>query len=105
MIRGWGETSFNGHPILKTPNLDEMSRQGLCFDRFYAGAPVCSPTRASVLTGRSNNRTGVETHGYALRLQEKTLSQALQQAGYETGTFWQVAPQRSARARRAYPGQ
>lgn len=85
--QGWGETSYNRHPILKTPNLDAMAEHGLRLDRFYAGAPVCSPTRASVLTGRSNNRTGVETHGYALRRQEKTLAAALRQAGYHTGHF------------------
>lgn len=85
--QGWGETGYNHHPILKTPNLDAMAGSGLRFNRFYAGGPVCSPTRASVLTGRSHNRTGVQSHGYALRLQEKTLAQALQQAGYRTGHF------------------
>ena len=85
--QGWGQTSFNNHPILKTPNLDAMTASGLRFDRFYAAAPVCSPTRASVLTGRTNRRTGVESHGYALRLQEKTIAQALQSAGYATGHF------------------
>lgn len=85
--QGWGETSYNGHPLLKTPNLDAMAASGLRFDRFYASAPVCSPTRASVLTGRSNNRTGVESHGYALRLQEKTLSRAMLDVGYRTGHF------------------
>ncbi|QDV25018.1 sulfatase family protein [Aureliella helgolandensis] len=85
--QGWGETSYNHHPRLKTPNLDQMAAAGARFDRFYAGAPVCSPTRASVLTGRSNRRTGVESHGYALRLQERTLPQALQAAGYSTGHF------------------
>ena len=54
--QGWGQTGYYGHPILKTPNLDAMAAAGLRFDRFYAGAPVCSPTRASVLTGRANNR-------------------------------------------------
>lgn len=85
--QGWGETSYNGHPILKTPNLDAMAANGLRFDRFYAGGPVCSPTRSSVLTGRSHNRTGVQSHGYPLRLQERTLAQALQQVGYRTGHF------------------
>ena len=56
--QGWGQTSYNKHPILKTPNLDKMAENGLRFNRFYAEAPVCSPTRASVLTGRSNDRTG-----------------------------------------------
>ncbi len=84
---GWGQTGYRGHPVLKTPNLDAMAASGLRFDRFYAGGPVCSPTRASVLTGRSHERTGVLSHGYALRLQEKTIAQALKGAGYVTGHF------------------
>jgi arylsulfatase A-like enzyme len=84
---GWGETGYYKHPVLKTPNLDAMAASGLRFDRFYAGGPVCSPTRASVLTGRSHERTGVLSHGYALRLQEKTIAQALKGAGYVTGHF------------------
>ena len=85
--QGWGQTGYYGHPVLKTPHLDAMASNGLRFDRFYAGAPVCSPTRASVLTGRSNMRTGVDSHGYALRRQERTLSVALKAAGYATGHF------------------
>ena len=84
---GWGQTGYRGHPVLKTPNLDAMAASGLRFERFYAGGPVCSPTRASVLTGRSHVRTGVLEHGYALRLQEKTIAQALKGAGYVTGHF------------------
>jgi len=89
--QGWGETSYNGHPILKTPNLDAMAANGLRFDRFYA-APNCSPARASVLTGRSNDRTTVLNHGHALRRQEKTLPAALKKAGYATGHFgkWHI---------------
>ncbi len=85
--QGWGQTSYNGHARLKTPNLDAMAANGLRFNRFYAAAPVCSPTRASVLTGRTNRRTGVETHGYALRRQEFTLAQLLSDQGYATGHF------------------
>ena len=85
--QGWGQTGFYNHPVLKTPNLDAMAENGIRFDRFYAAAPVCSPTRASILTGRSNDRTGVLDHGYALRNQEKTLAMALQKAGYATGHF------------------
>ena len=85
--QGWGQTGYYNHPLLKSPNLDEMANNGLRFDRFYAGAPVCSPTRASVLTGRSNDRTGVYNHGYRLRLQEKTISQALKNNGYLTAHF------------------
>jgi arylsulfatase len=84
---GWGQTGYRKHPVLKTPNLDAMASNGLRFERFYAGGPVCSPTRASVLTGRSHERAGVLSHGYALRLQEKTIAQALKGAGYVTGHF------------------
>jgi arylsulfatase A-like enzyme len=85
--QGWGQTGYNNHPVLKTPNLDAMAENGLRFNRFYAGAPVCSPTRASVLTGRSNDRTAVFSHGYAMRKQEKTIAQALKEAGYTTAHF------------------
>lgn len=85
--QGWGQTGYNGHPLLKTPNLDAMAANGLRFERFYAAAPVCSPTRASVLTGRTPDRSGVFSHGFALRLQERTLPAALKAAGYATGHF------------------
>jgi len=84
---GWGQTGYYNHPALRTPHLDAMAAGGLRFDRFYAGGPVCSPTRATVLTGRTHNRTGVQTHGFALRKQEKTLAVALRGAGYATGHF------------------
>ena len=84
---GWGQTGYYNHPVLQTPNLDAMASNGLRFDRFYAGGPVCSPTRASVLTGRAHDRTGVLQHGYALRLQETTIAQLVRDAGYVTGHF------------------
>ncbi len=85
--QGWGQTGYCNHPLLKTPNLDAMAENGLRFDRFYAAAPVCSPTRASILTGRTNLRTGVAEQGYALRLQEKSIATALRDLGYATGHF------------------
>jgi arylsulfatase A-like enzyme len=85
--QGWGQMGYYQHPVLKTPNLDAMAANGLRLDRFYAGAPNCSPTRATVMTGRTNDRTGVQNHGYPLRLQEKTLPQAMRKAGYATGHF------------------
>lgn len=85
--QGWGQVGYYGHPILKTPNLDEMAKNGLRLDRFYAGAPVCSPTRASVLTGRANDRTAVFSHGEPMRIQEKTIAQALKGIGYTTAHF------------------
>ncbi len=97
---GWGQTGYYDHPVLKTPNLDDMAANGLRFDRFYAGAPNCSPTRATVMTGRTNDRTGVLNHGVPLRPQEKTIAQALKNAGYATGHFgkWHLNGMRGAGA-------
>jgi len=85
--QGWGDMGYNGHPRLKTPNFDSMAAEALRFDRFYAAAPVCSPTRGSVMTGRHPNRFGCFKWGYTLRPQEITLSEALKSAGYVTGHF------------------
>ncbi|MCK5207389.1 MAG: sulfatase-like hydrolase/transferase, partial [Cyclobacteriaceae bacterium] len=59
----------------------------LRFDRFYAAAPVCSPTRGSVMTGRHPNRFGCFTWGRTLRPQEITIAEVLKKAGYVTGHF------------------
>ncbi|WP_349316703.1 sulfatase-like hydrolase/transferase [Chitinophaga sp. MM2321] len=95
--QGWGDMGYNGHPVLKTPNFDSMARSGLRFDHFYAAAPVCSPTRGSVLTGRHPNRFGVFSWGGLLRPQEITVAEALKTAGYVTGHFgkWHLGPVRS----------
>lgn len=85
--QGWGEMGYIGHPKLKTPNFDAMAKDGLRFDRFYAAAPVCSPTRGSVLTGRHPNRFGCFQWGNTLRPQEITIAEALKEAGYATGHF------------------
>ena len=47
--QGWGDVGYNGHPHLKTPNLDSMVKNGAVFTRFYSAGSVCSPTRASVM--------------------------------------------------------
>jgi len=85
--QGWGDMAYNGHPHLKTPNFDKAAATGLRFDRFYAAAPVCSPTRASVMTGRHPNRMGVFKWGYPMRPQETTIAEALKKAGYTTAHF------------------
>ena len=82
--QGWGDTSYNGHPHLRTPYLDEMAHKGLRFDRFYSASPVCSPTRGSCLTGRHPYRYGIfyansgdGASFYPLPPQELTLAEAL----------------------------
>ena len=56
--QGWGDMGYTGYPGLKTPNFDALAREGLRFDNFHAAAPVCSPTRGTVMTGRTPNRFG-----------------------------------------------
>ena len=103
--QGWGDMAYYGHPVLKTPNFDEAAATGLRFDRFYAAAPVCSPTRASVMTGRHPNRMGVFKWGYPMRPQETTLAEALKTAGYATAHFgkWHLGSVR--RTSPANPGR
>ncbi|MEX2565490.1 MAG: sulfatase-like hydrolase/transferase [Cyclobacteriaceae bacterium] len=84
--QGYGDVGFMGNSGIITPNLDEMSRAGLRLDRFYT-APICSPTRASVLTGRYPTRAGVFTWGHALRPEEQSLAKFLKTSGYQTGFF------------------
>ncbi|MFI4910150.1 MAG: sulfatase [Sedimentisphaeraceae bacterium JB056] len=90
--QGWGDVEYYGHKELQTPNLNELSKSGLRFDRFYAAAPVCSPTRASVMTGRHPNRMGCFQWGHTLRPQEITIAEVLKDAGYVTGHFgkWHI---------------
>ncbi|MCY3019438.1 MAG: sulfatase-like hydrolase/transferase [Planctomycetota bacterium] len=84
--QGWGDVSYNGLKQIQTPNLDAMAAAGVRFSRFYA-QQSCSPTRASVMTGRHPNRMGVFWPGMPLRKQEITIAQAVKTAGYVTGHF------------------
>src|SRR6187399_1681539 len=85
--QGWGDTGFNGHPELKTPHLDAMAAAGLRMNRFYTAHFNCSPTRASVMTGRHPDRMGTFNPGAPIRAQELTVAKVLQGAGYATGHF------------------
>lgn len=88
--QGWGDVGYYGHPRLETPHTDAMAAQGLRFDNFFSGAPICSPTRASSLTGRNHNRAGVPAVGGndgVINPQETTFAHALAANGYRTGHF------------------
>ncbi|MGB2435890.1 MAG: sulfatase-like hydrolase/transferase, partial [Flavobacteriaceae bacterium] len=56
--QGWGDLSLNGNLDLSTPHIDKLAKTGTRFDRFFV-SPVCSPTRAEILTGRHHVRGGV----------------------------------------------
>ncbi|MGQ9573917.1 MAG: arylsulfatase [Thermoguttaceae bacterium] len=87
--QGWGDIHSHGNPQIDTPVLDRLAAEGARFERFFV-SPVCSPTRASLLTGRYSLRTGVHDvtrGGEAMRSQEVTLAEILREAGYATGCF------------------
>lgn len=85
---GWGDVGFNGHPHILTPHLDEMANAGVKLNRYYAAAPVCSPTRGSCLTGRNPFRYGIPTANKGhLKKEEITLAELLQEQGYTSGHF------------------
>jgi len=83
---GWGDLGPGATTL--TPHLDAMSANGLTFHRFYAAAPVCSPTRGSALTGRHPSRYGITgANAGHLPAAEHTLAEYLEEAGYATGHF------------------
>lgn len=87
--QGYGDLSLHGNPHLKTPHLDRIGREGVQFTQFQV-TPVCSPTRAGLLTGRYNYRTGVvDTYlGRSMMYpDEVTLAELLREDGYRTGLF------------------
>lgn len=94
---GYGDLGIHGHPHIQTPNLDALANSGIRFTNFYSTAPVCSPSRVGLMTGRSPNRAGVydwippagrprpdardQVH---MKPGETTVAQLLKSAGYAT---------------------
>ena len=102
---GAGDLSSYGNRLIKTPNVDAIAARGLKFDHFYSSSPVCTPSRAALLTGRYPTRAHAANHVYmptgtptatlrasrgwanALPRDEILLPEVLQRAGYRTGAF------------------
>nr|XP_054764600.1 arylsulfatase A-like [Lytechinus pictus] len=87
---GYGDLEVYGHPTSSTPNLNRLAEGGLVFSQFYAGAPVCSPSRAALLTGRYPTRSGiypgvlVPTSTGGLPHNETTIAEIVKTKGYST---------------------
>lgn len=86
---GYGDLATYGHQIVKTPNIDKLAQEGVKFTEYYAPAPLCSPSRAGLLTGRMPFRTGIrswipEGKDVALGRNELTIANLLKQQGYDT---------------------
>jgi len=86
---GWKDVGFNGCIDIKTPNLDKLANTGARFTQFYV-QPMCTPTRAALMTGRYPYRYGLQTmvipsvSSYGLDTSEFLMPQALKEAGYKT---------------------
>ena len=120
---GWRDTSLYGSAFCRTPNIDRLAARGMMFTRAYSASPLCSPTRASILTGLYPARVGITVPGChlpqevlaaglqkqappgqkalaatsatRLRTEYVTLAEVLREAGYETGHFgkWHLGPE------------
>jgi hypothetical protein len=89
---GWKDLGCYGGPV-KTPVLDKLAAGGVRFTDFHSGAPSCSPSRATFLTGRNHRRTGVYSviterlHKMHLLKSETTIAEVLKENGYATAHF------------------
>lgn len=86
---GWGDLGCYGHARIKTPHLDRFATEGVRFTQAYAACGVCSPSRSSILTGRTPYRNGVWRwlpvgHQSHLRASEITIPETLRPLGYQT---------------------
>ena len=86
---GYYEMSFMGHNILQTPNIDKMASEGMQFTQCLAGAPVCGPTRCTLLTGKHMGHADMRINngGAAISADEFTLGELFKSCGYATGGF------------------
>jgi arylsulfatase A-like enzyme len=86
---GYADYGFAGHPLMRTPHLDQLARDSARWEPFYV-SPVCTPTRASLMTGRYHLRTrAIDTYRGRMMMDpaEVTIAEMLQAAGYATGIF------------------
>ena len=91
---GYGDLGCFGHPTIQTPHLDQMAAEGVKLTQFYSAAPVCTPSRVALMTGRLPVRSGMcsdkrrvlfPDSGGGIPESEVTLAESLREAGYATG--------------------
>jgi arylsulfatase A-like enzyme len=102
---GWGDVGFNGRKDWMTPHLDRLAAQGTVFNRWYAGATVCDPSRGVLLTGKYTIHNGVCLNSHDLPAEEVTIAEALKARGYVTALFgkWHHGQPRPGRRDYVHP--
>ena len=113
---GWKDLGCYGSTFYETPNVDRLAAQGMRFTNAYAACPVCSPTRASIMTGKYPARLGITqwiggpqtptAYREYMPLEEVTIAEALKEAGYATGFVgkWHLSTRDETR-QTYYPGR
>lgn len=91
---GYGDISVNGQKYIETPNLHQMARDGMVLSQFYAGSPVCAPSRSALMTGMHTGHTHIrgnkeiQPEGQEPILDSlTTIAEVLKSGGYTTGAF------------------
>ncbi len=100
--QGYGDLSCYGNPTIHTPHIDRLAAQGMKLTQFYVASPVCSPSRAALLTGCYPKRVGMHKHvifppyDYGLHPDEVTIADLLKSRGYATACFgkWHLGHRR-----------
>lgn len=119
--QGWNQVGYHGFEFYETPNIDRLARDGISFTNAYASSPICSPTRAGLMTGKHPARLHLTVHlsltrdlfvkpllepiqSYALPLEETTLPEMLKTLGYATGHFgkWHLSLNKEYRPGRIF---
>ena len=89
---GYGDLGSYGQTRIRTPVLDRMAAEGIRYTDCYSGSSVCTPSRYSLLTGYHLGRGYIRANNpqVPLRPEDFTVSEVLKEAGYTTGSYWQV---------------
>lgn len=105
--QGYGDVGFNGNKQLKTPNLDQLAKNGVIFTNGYASYAVCGPSRAGIITGRYQDKFGYSRNplfapkdaSLGLPLEEETIAESLKNGGYKTMAIgkWHLGAHESQR--------
>lgn len=85
---GYGDVGCYGQTKIRTPRLDQMAREGMRFTDHYSGAPLCAPSRCTLMTGLHTGHARIRANrDVPLRPEDRTITEVLKQAGYATGAF------------------